>query len=277
MIVPIVPAGIPALPLAADSRFTQATLARHLARYPHLAFRLAGGQDYVLGSYWHGRPEIGLLLEVASQGQRPALVERLLAAYRQAGTRLVALSDVEAERALSFYRQIGFGALEEVIPYERPHCQVKPLSSRLALRPLAEDDLPALVALEEQAFPWLWWETAESFWETAQRPDCWVYTAWRGSDLVGYLILSQRNDLGHINRIAVHPRWQGQGYGAELLTYAIGDLARHGARRVGLNTQANNIRSQRLYERFAFQRTGERYWFYGLWLDQPSLPPVTEC
>ncbi len=93
MIVPIVPADIPDLSLAADSRFTRDTLARHLARYPHLAFRLAGGQDYVLGSYWHGRPEIGLLLEVASQGQRPALVERLLAAYCQAGARLVVLSE----------------------------------------------------------------------------------------------------------------------------------------------------------------------------------------
>jgi ribosomal-protein-alanine N-acetyltransferase len=267
MIVPIVAADIPTLPLAADSRFTAATLAQHLARYPHLAFRLAGGQDYALGGYWHRRPEIGLLLEVASQGQRAALVERLLAAYRQAGARLVVLSESEAERALDFYRQIGFGVLEEVIPYERPHCRVEPVSSRLALRPLVEDDLPALVALEEQAFPWLWWETAESFWETAQHPDCWAYTAWLGRDLVGYLLLTQRADFGHINRIAVHPLWQGQGYGAELLTYAIGDLARHGAQRVGLNTQANNTRSQRLYERFAFRRTGERFRFYGLWLE----------
>jgi len=268
MIVPITTADIPNLPLAADSRFTPDTLARHLARYPHLAFRLAGGQDYALGSYWHRRSEIGLLLEVASQEQRPALVERLLAAYRQTGARLVVLSEGEAEQALDFYRQRGFGVLEEVIPYERPHCRVEPLSPRLALRPLAEADLPALVALEEQAFPWLWWETAESFREAAQRPDYWVYTAWRGGNLVGYLILARRNDFGHINRIAVHPRWQGQGYGAELLTYAIGDLARHGARRVGLNTQSNNTRSQRLYERFAFQRTGERYWFYGLWLEE---------
>ncbi|MBM3135014.1 MAG: GNAT family N-acetyltransferase [Chloroflexi bacterium] len=268
MIVPITSADIPNLSLAADSRFTPDTLARHLARYPHLAFRLAGGPDYALGSCWHRRPEIGLLLEVASQEQRPALVERLLAAYRQAGARLVVLSDSEAERALDFYRQLGFSVLEEVIPYEQPHCRVEPLSPRLALRPLATDDLPALVALEEQAFPWLWWETAESFWEAAQRPDCWVYTAWLGGELVGYLILARRNDLGHINRIAVHPRWQGRGYGAELLTYAIGDLARHGARRVGLNTQSNNTRSQRLYERFAFQCTGERYGVYGLWLEE---------
>ena len=268
MIIPIFPADILTVPLAADSHFTRDTLAQHLARYPHLAFRLVDGPDYALGGYWHRRPEIGLLLEVASQEQRPALVERLLAAYRQAGARLVVLAEGEAEQALDFYRQIGFDVLEEVIPYERPPCRVEPLSPRLALRPLAEDDLPALVALEEQAFPWLWWETAESFWEAAQRPGRWAYTAWRGGDLVGYLILAQRCDFGHINRIAVHPSWQGQGYGAELLTYAISALARHGAQRVGLNTQSNNTRSQRLYERFAFQRTGERYWFYGLWLEE---------
>jgi ribosomal protein S18 acetylase RimI-like enzyme len=45
-------------------------------------------------------------------------------------------------------------------------------------------------------------------------------------------------------------------------------LARGGATRVGLSTQANNTRSQRLYHRFGFQRTYQNdYNIYGVWVN----------
>jgi len=40
------------------------------------------------------------------------------------------------------------------------------------------------------------------------------------------------------------------------------------ARRVGLSTQADNLRSQQLYERYGFRRAGGNdYTIYGSWLD----------
>ena len=71
------------------------------------------------------------------------------------------------------------------------------------------------------------------------------------------------------HRIAVIPERQGAGYGLETLHFAIARLSDLGARRVGLSTQANNIRSQQLYERYGFRRTGGNdYTIYGVWLDE---------
>ncbi|MBI5957029.1 MAG: GNAT family N-acetyltransferase, partial [Chloroflexi bacterium] len=76
--------------------------------------------------------------------------------------------------------------------------------------------------------------------------------------------------LGHLDRLGIHPSRQGLGYGADLLAFAIQRMASQGARRVGLSTQAENGRSQRLYEGFGFRRTGDSYQLYGLWLDHPG-------
>ena len=71
-------------------------------------------------------------------------------------------------------------------------------------------------------------------------------------------------------RIAVIPGRQGAGYGLETLHFAIARLSDLGARRVGLSTQADNFRSQQLYERYGFRRTGGNdYTIYGQWLDEP--------
>ena len=143
------------------------------------------------------------------------------------------------------------------------------------MRPLQEGDLPGLVKLEQETFPWLWWETATTFRKTHQHPDTWVMVAYLGDELVGYLILAVRGTWGHLNRIGVHPRHQGQGLGRELLTVAITEMARRGAHTLGLNTQTTNSHSQRLYEGFGFVRTGESFTIYGKWLDNRDTAGTT--
>ena len=137
----------------------------------------------------------------------------------------------------------------------------------MTIRRLQEADLPALVQLEQETFPWLWWELAAAFLQSDRRPDTRVLVAYLDDELVGYLILAVRGTWGHLNRIGVRPRLQGQGFGRELLAVAIEEMARRGARTLGLNTQSDNSRSQRLYEGFGFVRTGETFKIYGKWLD----------
>ena len=73
------------------------------------------------------------------------------------------------------------------------------------------------------------------------------------------------------HRIAVIPERQGSGYGLETLHFAIARLSDLGARRVGLSTQADNLRSQQLYERYGFRRTGGNdYTIYGQWLAEAA-------
>jgi ribosomal-protein-alanine N-acetyltransferase len=75
--------------------------------------------------------------------------------------------------------------------------------------------------------------------------------------VVGYIEGEALQPLAHINRIGVHPRYQGRGVGALLLHDALDVFWRLGAGRVTLNTQSDNDSSQRLYRRFGFKPTGD--------------------
>ncbi|MBU6332845.1 MAG: GNAT family N-acetyltransferase [Chloroflexi bacterium] len=62
----------------------------------------------------------------------------------------------------------------------------------------------------------------------------------------------------HLVRIAVRPAWQHRGIGAHLFGHWIRRAYADGATHLSLNTQADNQRARRLYERCGFALTGER-------------------
>ena len=268
MIVPLRPDDVHRIWLAPETHFTVRLLRQHLEQYPHLAWMVSESGDYIVGGYWKNRLPIGLILETSPSSQRGALAERLLRSYRETGSELVVISEHESMHSLRLYQDMGFGVIENVVCYEKPDMQSPPTPRRLTIRRLQESDLPALVQLEQQTFPWLWWELASAFAQSDRRPDTWVLVALLDNELAGYLILAVRGVWGHINRIGVRPQLQGQGLGRELLAVAIEELAGRGARTIGLNTQSDNTRSQRLYEGFGFVRTGETFRIYGKWLDE---------
>jgi [ribosomal protein S18]-alanine N-acetyltransferase len=268
MIVPLRPDDLNRIWLVTETHFTVRLLRQHLDRYPHLGWMYHESGDYIVGSYWKDRLAIGQIMESSPCTQRAELVQRLLFSYRETGSDLVVLSDHEVAQALPLYQDLGFVVLEDVVCYDRSNTTVGAIERRMDVRPLRDEDVPALVKLEEATFPWLWWETPTTFRLTNQRPDTWVLVAYLGDALVGYLILAVRGTWGHLNRIGVHPAYHGLGLGRELLTVAIEEMARRGAHTLGLNTQSTNARSQRLYEGFGFQRTGETFKIYGKWLDE---------
>jgi ribosomal-protein-alanine N-acetyltransferase len=266
MIIPLHPDELHRIWLVSETHYTTRALRQHLERYPHLGWMVRENGDYIVGGYWKERPEIGLIMESSPSSQRAELAQRLLQSYGETGSDLVVISEREATHGLRLYQEMGFESLEDVVCYERPNVQVPPIPQRLSVRRLKDDDLPALAKLEQATFPWLWWETATTFRQTDQKPDHWVLVAYLNDELVGYLILAVRGTWGHLNRIGIHPARQGQGLGRELMAAAIAEMARRGARTLGLNTQSANARSQRLYEGFGFVRTGETFKIWGKWL-----------
>lgn len=267
MIIPLRPDDINRVWLVPETHFTTRLLRQHMEKHPHLGYMVRESGDYIIGGYWKERPTIGLVMESSPSSQRAVLVDRLLDSYRSNGGELVVLSEREVSHGLRLYSEMGFVSLEEVICYERPDAHVPVVARRLSMRPLHEAQLPALVKLETETFPWLWWETVESFRSSMLRADTWTLLGYLGDELAGYLILAVRGAWGHLNRIGVHPSRQGQGFGAELLAIAIEEMAHRGARTIGLNTQNYNERSRRLYESFGFVRTGETFHIYGKWLN----------
>jgi ribosomal protein S18 acetylase RimI-like enzyme len=127
-----------------------------------------------------------------------------------------------------------------------------------------------LIELDHRAFPWMWWNSDMEFRNYIEAPGVAIDIACDGhSRAMAYVGTTRYRTWGHLDRIAVDPDAQGQGLGRVALERAIASLAAAGARRIGLSTQARNMRSRALYESVGFRRaTSHDYRIYGRWLGE---------
>jgi ribosomal protein S18 acetylase RimI-like enzyme len=91
---------------------------------------------------------------------------------------------------------------------------------------------------------------------------------------VGYIISGYNASRGFIQRLAVHPDYQGRGFASALLRDSLGWLGRRGATSVTINTQTDNHRARMLYERHGFSVQPERLGVIGFTVAPftPSMP-----
>ncbi len=68
----------------------------------------------------------------------------------------------------------------------------------------------------------------------------------------GFAIVGFGSAISYLQRVAVHPKWQGQGMGRSLVRVAARKARAAGARVMLLNTQFDNTAALRLYEREGF-------------------------
>jgi GNAT superfamily N-acetyltransferase len=124
------------------------------------------------------------------------------------------------------------------------------------VRPASQDDFPAILGIDRAAFEPLWHHTLDMlghvFSEAAQ-----FAIAELDGQPVGYVYSNLTGRHGHISRIAVDPGYQGLGIGVRLLSEAIRFFRDRQAFGITLNTQQDNLRSQRLYEWFGFRLLGD--------------------
>ncbi|MCB0106100.1 MAG: GNAT family N-acetyltransferase, partial [Caldilineaceae bacterium] len=125
----------------------------------------------------------------------------------------------------------------------------------VVMRPCMPDDLPVLAYLDAQTFTPLWHFGTDNLQELLFASRLQVATV--DEILVGYSAISYTSGSAHLARLAVHPQWQGQGYGHLLLRDALLDAQQHGVNTVMLNTQVHNHRSQQLYRSYGFRPTGQ--------------------
>ena len=86
---------------------------------------------------------------------------------------------------------------------------------------------------------------------------------------VGYLICGANDSRGFVQRLAVHPDYEGRGYASALLRDGLGWLGRRGVHMVTINTQLDNIRAKDLYERHGFVLDTERLGVIGFHVGAP--------
>ena len=128
------------------------------------------------------------------------------------------------------------------------------------LRPMAEADLPAVMAIEADiyAFPWSHGNFRDSL---AAGYRCRIYHA-RGVELIGYSVVMMAADEAHLLNLSIAAARQRQGYGSTLLKRLCDTARGDGARLIFLEVRPSNVGGLRLYERHGFQRVGIRGGYY---------------
>lgn len=129
------------------------------------------------------------------------------------------------------------------------------------LRPMAADDLDAVMALEQQAYAFPW--TRGNFQDSllGGHPITLLFAV-EDERLLGYSVGMVGVEELHLLNLTVHPEVQGQGHGSTLLE-ALCVLGRGlGCARVLLEVRASNALAQHLYRRRGFVELGRRKGYY---------------
>ncbi|MBC8100240.1 MAG: GNAT family N-acetyltransferase [Armatimonadetes bacterium] len=157
---------------------------------------------------------------------------------------------------LDYAGVLGFAPAEMVISLHRPSVAPPPLRpTELDIRAAELDDIPAMTTIDQQAFTPPWQLTQADIWQAARMAAV-CTTAWQAGRMVGYQLSTRHRDGGHLARLAVLPEVQGQGVGGALLHRMIEAFRARRVYELTVNTQLSNLRSQRLYESYGFERNG---------------------
>ncbi|MFI0965242.1 ribosomal protein S18-alanine N-acetyltransferase [Streptomyces sp. NPDC021080] len=127
-------------------------------------------------------------------------------------------------------------------------------------------DIDPVLELEKELFPvdaWsrgmFWSELAHARGSEANRR---YLVACEGDRLVGYAGLAASGDVGDVQTIAVRRDQWGTGLGGRLLTELLRAASDFDCAEVMLECRVDNVRAQKLYERFGFEPIGFRRGYY---------------
>ena len=127
------------------------------------------------------------------------------------------------------------------------------------LRPMSDEDLDAVLAIELRAYPFPW---TRGIFQDCLRAD---YPAWvlqRDGAIIGYGMLSIAADEAHVLNVCTAPEQQGQGHGRRLLRALLRLAQGRGAQRVFLEVRPSNTVAIALYHDEGFNEIGRRPRYY---------------
>ncbi len=132
--------------------------------------------------------------------------------------------------------------------------------ARLELLSLQQPgQLDALMAVEQRAYshPWSHGNFVDSLASGYQ-----IELLLGGEQVIGYFVAMPGVEEAHLLNITVAPEFQQQGW-AKVLLDALALWARgRGAQWLWLEVRISNLRARQVYEKYGFQRVGERKRYY---------------
>lgn len=128
------------------------------------------------------------------------------------------------------------------------------------IRPMNEDDIAAVLKIENESFSKPWQH--EHFQDEITSPHSFPFVAETGGIIVGYICIRSLFEEAEILDIAVAPEKRGIGIAGMLICKAIKIAAEKGAEMLVLEVRASNICAITLYKKNGFIRTGLRKMYY---------------
>ncbi len=131
--------------------------------------------------------------------------------------------------------------------------------NRVTLAPMSQDDLDAVIAIEQTAYSHPW--TRGNFRDSLN-PLFMAQCLWLDGELLGYFLAMHGVEEMHLLNITVAPDRQGQGWGRMMLD-ALSLMSRHaGAQWLWLEVRQSNLRALKVYERYGFKQVSIRKDYY---------------
>jgi ribosomal-protein-alanine N-acetyltransferase len=129
------------------------------------------------------------------------------------------------------------------------------------LHKLTEFDIPELVAIETltQHSPW-----PEDVFKKCIEIGTQGWVIKDHLHIVGFVLFLSKLDEGHILNIAIHPSYQRQGYGQQLLNQVISAAKEEKLTVIFLEVRMSNDQAIALYEKMGFSQIGVRKGYYAL-------------
>jgi [ribosomal protein S18]-alanine N-acetyltransferase len=128
-----------------------------------------------------------------------------------------------------------------------------------ALRAMREQDIDAVMAIEQRAYPFPW---THGIFSDCLRGGYQMWVALREEAIIGYGVLSIAAHEGHILNICIDPEAQSLGYGRKLLRLLVRSARAHRAERIFLEVRPSNPRAIALYADEGFNEIGRRPRYY---------------
>ena len=131
---------------------------------------------------------------------------------------------------------------------------------KAALRLAVPEDVPAISAIEEAAFPCPWPERA--FYGEMENDLATFKVLTAGARVIGYYDLWICADEAHLLNVAVAEAERRRGYGYAMVEDVVAEAVRRGCRRVVLEVRPGNCAAIKLYEKFGFKKVTRRPRYY---------------
>lgn len=127
------------------------------------------------------------------------------------------------------------------------------------LRPCNDYDLPQMVKIESdtQASPW-----SEDIFKKCLEAGSSVWVMDLSGNIIGFIIVLFQAEEGHVLNLCIHPEYQHQGYGHQLLKHALECIKEKGGVFVYLEVRRSNKNAIALYQKMGFKQVGERKDYY---------------